>query len=161
MIGFEKSHFRWKDPGRKLREPPGALRKSLFRLLGVSALSAAVFLMVLRSMYGISLTKPLAVLAAILLFMVVIYLIHAHVPPYVVVKDTHMYRGLNDETAEEWKYKDISGCRFSSTIIEGIAYPTMEIETTDGERSQILVAPGISLDALRSFLLAKGIKEIH
>jgi hypothetical protein len=159
MIGLEKTYFLWRDPGHNPREASRVMRKSLARLIGIVALSSGAFLILLNMGYGISITKPLIVLAVIMIFMVIIYYVHAHVPPYVVVKDTYMYRGLNDETAEEWKYKNILRCRFLSAVHQGYPYNVMEIETRNGDQSRILIARDIPLTALRSFLLAKGIRE--
>ena len=70
-----------------------------------------------------------------------------------------MYRGLNDETAEEWKYKDISHYGFSSKETDGTRYTTLQIERKSGEQSHLTIAPEISIPALRSFLRARGIQE--
>lgn len=160
MIGFEKTHFRWKDPSHNPRATSKLLRSGFLKLMGVIALSCAAFLLLLGLIYGAVLVEPLVALAAIVLLMGAIYIIQVWCPPYVVVKDTHMYRGLNDETAEEWRYEDISGCRFSSRKLGRRSFEAMEIETRDGERAEILLAHRVSPAALRSFLRAKGVREL-
>jgi hypothetical protein len=100
MTFFEKSHFQWKDPGDSSKEASGVLRSSLFKLLGVIVLSSTVFLMILYIGYNISILKPIVALTAIVLFIFAIYYIHARFPKYIVLKDTCMYRGFNDETAD-------------------------------------------------------------
>lgn len=157
MIGFEKTHFLWKDPAHNPKEVSNVLKDDLFKLLGVIILASTVFLIFLHSMYEISLFNPFIALIAIIFFIGVIYFLNVRFAPYIVVKDTHIYRGLNDETAEEWYYKNISHCRFSSEIINGNTFNTMEIETGDGEQIQLLIAHKIPVDALRLFLISKGI----
>lgn len=161
MIGLEKTHFRWKDPDHDPVAVAAVLRGSLRSLLGVVAVSSTVFLIFLNVMYDVPVLKPLAALAAIILFICTVSYIHVRVPPYVVVKDTHLYRGVNDETDEEWKYKDIVHCRFSSRVVDGKPDNALEIETSDGEQSHIRIAPEIPVSALRSFLLSRGIKELE
>ena len=158
MIGITQSYFRWKEPSHNSEESSGIERIRLFKLLGVIVLSSTVFLILLNHRYPIPISKTLIVLAAIILFIVVIYY-HTIVRPYVVVTNNHIYRGLNDDTAEVWKYKNISHCEFSTKIVDGTVYNTMVIETREGEKSLILIAPAISVNALKSFLLAKGIQE--
>jgi hypothetical protein len=159
MIGFEKTHFLWRDPGHNPRRASMVMRRDLARLLGIVILSSGAFLTVLNMRSGISIAKSLVVLALIMVFMVITYYIHARVPPYVVVKDSYMYRGLTDETAEEWKFKDIARCRFVSTVHHGSPYDAIDVEMNNGDQSRILIARDIPLAALRSFLLAKGVKE--
>ena len=136
------------------------MKHSLFRLLVVAIISSAAFLILLQHRYDISISMPLIALAAIIVFMAVVYYIHALIPPYVVMKDTYMYRGLNDETADEWKYKDLSNCTFSSRTIDGSVSNTMDIETRRGERSHFTIPPEVSVVALRAFLREKGVDEL-
>lgn len=129
----------------------------MLRLLWVVVISSALFLLVLMQFYPIQLAKTLVALTLIVLFVIAIYYVHAKVPPFVVVGSNHIYRGLNDETADEWKYKNIAHCEFSTKVIDGNIYNAMAIATKKGESSLVYIPLTVSIDALRSFLVAKGI----
>jgi hypothetical protein len=158
MIRFSKTYFRWREPNQNSEESFYNAVKGFLRMIGVVLVSSSIFLFLLKHAYGFPISKPLIALAGIVLLVVVIYFVHAKVPPYVVVTNRLIYRGLNDETADEWKYTNISRCEFSTMVIDGNVYNTMNIVTTNGEQSEIIIAPGISVDALRAFLLTRGIQ---
>ena len=158
MIELPKTYFRWREPDHNSRRSSIVVRMRFLRLLGVIVISSVVFLLLLQQLYSIPILKTLLALALIVLFITAIYYVTVKVHPYVVVGKNHIYRGLNDETADEWKYKNIAYCEFSTKAIDGSIYNTMVIETRKGERSLILMPPTISVEALRSFLVAKGIQ---
>lgn len=157
MIGIEKTHFQWKEPRYNLKKEFDILRAGLIKLLVVIILSSTVFLIFLNIKYDIDILQPLAALIAIVLFIAVIYFIHARFPKYIVMKDTYLYRGLDNDTAEKWKYAEITRCRFSFKVTEGKTYDIMEIELSNGEQARLFIAPEISVSELKSFLLSKGI----
>ena len=157
MIRRDKTHFRWKDPSHNAKASLRALGRDTLKLLVIVILSSMTFLIILQWKYDIALEKPLAVLILIILFILTIYYIHARFAPYIILKDTYIYRGFNDETAEEWKYKDIS--RFK--IIEDGVNRLLEIESKNRERSQVAIAQDVSIKELRAFLQAKGLNELR
>jgi hypothetical protein len=129
----------------------------MLRLLWVVLISSTFFLLVLVQLYPVQLARALAALALIVLFIIAIHYIHTRVPPFVVVGTNQIYRGLNDETADEWRYKNIDHCEFSTRVIDGNVYNAMVIATRNGQRSLVLIPLTVSIDALRSFLVSRGI----
>lgn len=159
MPGFPKTSFRWREPRFRSRRASIAARGRLLRLLGAVVLSSGAFLLVLALRYQAPIAKPLFALAAIVVFIVAVSVVHATVPPYVVVTGSRIYRGLNDETADEWRYRDIAHCEFSSKAIAGTVYRTMVIETTRGDRDLVVIPPTVSVVALTAFLAAQGVRS--
>jgi len=100
-IGFPKTYFRWREPDHNLKRSSFIVRIRLLRLLGVVLISSAVFLLLLMQLYPIEILKTLYALALIILFIVAICFFQAYVPRFVVVGRNQIYRGLNDETADE------------------------------------------------------------
>lgn len=149
--------MRWREPIHNSKRVSFVLRSRMLRLLWVIMISSGMLLAVLMQFGQIQLMKALVALALVVAFIVAVSVVHAKVPPFVVVGSDQIYRGLNDETADEWKYEDIVHCAFTTKVVDGTRYHAMAITSKTGDPDLVLVPPTVSLDALRSFLAAKGI----
>jgi hypothetical protein len=158
MIGFPKTYFRWREPRHTSKRATAFLRIRLFKLLGTAVTSSALFLLLLGQFHPIPILRAFGALALIVIFILIVYTVYANVPPYVVVTSSHVYRGLDNETADVWQYKNISHCEFSCKVIDGNVFNAMNIVTSRGENSLILIPLTVSVNALRSFLVEKGVQ---
>jgi hypothetical protein len=152
----------WQEPKCFRKLGLNASRKSMLRIIGLSACSALVFIGIADWVgLGTEITWELMIATCGIIILFLLLLVSAHlVQNTVKITDKAIVIIDFSDTPTVYKFKVIDHCEIGNMLIENKTYSVLVTELKNGDREIIGVAPPISKDVLRQTLEQRGVNVV-